>query len=249
METPGTVYGIHAVEELLANRLEAIDHIYFDKTKRSSQLFNLIKTCRKERLAYNLVPPLKVTQLAGTDKNQGVVALCSILPYCSPEELKTKIADKSAPILVLAASVEDPQNLGALIRSCVAFGVDALFLERKNTAPLSPAVAKASAGMVEHCTIVRPKNLEGIVREYGESGFTIVGARAAQGVPPALIDLKGPVIIVLGGEHRGIPPYLEKLCSRFVSIPIDKRVNSLNVAAAGAVIMYECVRQRQAAGI
>jgi 23S rRNA (guanosine2251-2'-O)-methyltransferase len=247
METLGAVYGIHAVEELLSKRLASIDHIYFDKTKRSPQLFNLIKTCRKERLAYNLVPPLKVTQLAGTDNHQGVAALCSILPYCSPEELKVIIAGKSAPFLVLAASVEDPQNLGALIRSCVAFGADALLLERKNTAPLSSAVAKASAGMVEHIAIVRPKNLEGIVREYGESGFTIVGARASEGVPPAQIDFMGPVIIVLGGEHRGIPPYLEKLCSRFVSIQIDKKVNSLNVSAAGAIIMYECLRQRQTA--
>jgi 23S rRNA (guanosine2251-2'-O)-methyltransferase len=244
METPSAVYGTHAVEELLTNRLGAVDHVYFDKTIRNAPLFALIKLCRKERLAYNLVPPQKVTLLAGTDKHQGVVAMCSIRPYCSPEEFKTKISGKTAPILLVAASIEDPQNLGALIRSCVAFGVDALFLERKNTAPLSPAVAKASAGMVEHCTIVRPKNLEGIIREYGESGFTIVGTHATRGVPPAEIDLKGPAIIILGGEHRGIPPYLEKLCARFASVPIDKRVNSLNVSAAGAVMLYECARQR-----
>ncbi|MBN1131393.1 MAG: RNA methyltransferase [Chitinispirillaceae bacterium] len=245
METPGAVYGIHAVEELLSKRLETVDHIYFDKTKRNPLLFRLIKTCRKERLAYNLVPPLKIARLAGTDNNQGVAALCSVRPYCSPEALDAKLAKVSTPLLVLAASIEDPQNLGALIRSCVAFGVDALLLERKNTAPLSSSVAKASAGMVEHCTIVRPKNLEGIVREYVKSGFTVVGARAAKGVPPVQIDFVGPVVIVLGGEHRGIPPYLEKLCTCFVSIPMDNRVNSLNVAAAGAVIMYECMRQRQ----
>lgn len=244
METPMAVYGIHAVEGLLTKRLEAIDHVYFDKTKRSTPLFNLIKICRKERLAYNLVPPLKVSQLAGTDKHQGVAALCSFLPYCSPEELKTRIAGKTAPLFVVAASIEDPQNLGALIRSCVAFGVDALFLERKNTAPLSPAVAKASAGTIEHCTILRPKNLEGIIREYGESGFAIVGTHAARGVPPGEIDFKKSIIIILGGEHRGIPPYLEKLCTRFTSVPIDTRVNSLNVSAAGAVMLYECARQR-----
>jgi 23S rRNA (guanosine2251-2'-O)-methyltransferase len=244
MDSPAAVYGTHAVEGLLTNRLAAVDHVYFDKTARSAPLFSLIKLCRKERLAYNLVPPQKVTLLAGTDKHQGVVALCSIMPYCSPEELKTKISEKAAPLFVLAASIEDPQNLGALIRSCVAFGVDALFLERKNTAPLSPAVAKASAGMVEYCTIVKPKNLEGIIREYGESGFTIVGTHATRGVPPAEIDFKGPVIIILGGEHRGIPPYLEKLCTRFASVPIDKRVNSLNVSATGAVMLYERARQQ-----
>lgn len=239
------VYGIHAVEELLATRLETIDHIYFDTTKRSSPLFNLMKICRKERLAYNLVPSLKLAQIAGTDKHQGVAALRSIQPYCTPEKLKDRIAGKKAPLFVLAASVEDPQNLGALIRSCVAFGVDALFLERKNTAPLSPAVAKASAGMVEHCTIVRPKNLEGIIREYTAAGFAVVGTHATRGVLPAQIDFTVPTVIILGGEHRGIPPYLEKLCTCFASILIDPRVPSLNVSAAGAVILYECGRQRE----
>jgi 23S rRNA (guanosine2251-2'-O)-methyltransferase len=245
METPAAVYGIHAVNELLSSHLEAVDHVYFDKTRRSPSLFTLLKLCRKERLAYNLVPPFKVTRLAGSDKHQGVVALRSFLPYCSPEELEKKISGKHDPLFVLAASVEDPQNLGALIRSCVAFNVDALFLERKNTAPLSPSVAKASAGMVEHCAIVRPKNLEGIIREYAGRGFAIVGTHASAGTPPDEVDLTGPVIILLGGEHRGIPPYLEKLCAAFTSIPVSIKVNSLNVSAAGAVILYECTRQRR----
>jgi 23S rRNA (guanosine2251-2'-O)-methyltransferase len=244
MDTSTVIYGIHAIEELLASRLESIDHIYFDKTKISAPLFNLMKICRKERLAYNLVPPLKLEQLTGTPKHQGVVAVCSIQPYCTPEELKNRIAGKPSPLFVVAASVEDPQNLGALIRSCVAFGADALFLERKNTAPLSPVVAKTSAGMAGHCTIVRPKNLEGIIREYKDAGFTVAGTHASKGVPPQQIDVTGPTILVLGGEHRGIPPYLEKLCTCFASIPIDKRVPSLNVSAAGAIMLYECQRQR-----
>jgi 23S rRNA (guanosine2251-2'-O)-methyltransferase len=244
MDTSTIVYGIHAVEELLTKNLEVIDHIYFDNAKRSEPLFALMKICRKERLAYNLVPTVKILQLAGTDKHQGIVAVRSVQPYCSPDELKKKIEGKQAPLFVLAASLEDPGNLGALVRSCVAFGVDALFLERKNSAPLSATVAKASAGMVAHCTILRPKNLEGIIREYGEAGFRIVGAHAEKGTPPARIDLTGPTIIVLGGEHRGIPPYLEKLCAEFASIPMDKKAQSLNAATAGAVMLYECTRQR-----
>jgi 23S rRNA (guanosine2251-2'-O)-methyltransferase len=245
MDTSTLIYGIHAVEELLGEHLESIDHIYFDKTKINAQLFSLMKICRKERLAYNLVPPLKLAQLAGTDRHQGVVAVRSIQPYCTPDELKKKIEGKPAPLFVLAASLEDPGNLGALVRSCVAFGVDALFLERKNTAPLSATVAKSSAGMVEHCTILRPKNLEGIVREYGASGYAIVGTHATKGKLPSQIDCTGPTIVVLGGEHRGIPPYLEKLCTEFASIPMDERAQSLNVSAAGAIMLYECVRQRR----
>ena len=246
-ENATVVYGIHAVEALLAARLETVDHIYFENEKRGPALFNLMKLCRKERLAYNLVPPQKLSQLAGTDKHQGVVALCSVKPYGTIEELKATIAGMKAPLFVLAASVEDPGNLGALVRSCVAFGVDALFLERKNTAPLSPTVAKSSAGMVEHLNILRPKNLEGIVRDFSLSGFKIIGTHAEKGVPPSQLDLTGPTMIILGGEHRGIPPYLDKLCTGFASIPIDKKAQSLNVASAGAVLLYECGRQRGSA--
>jgi 23S rRNA (guanosine2251-2'-O)-methyltransferase len=243
-ESSTVVYGIHAVEALLSTRLETIDHIYFENGKRSLPLFNLLKVCRKERLSYNLVPPQKLAQLAGTDKHQGVIALCSVKPYGTIEELKKNIAGRAAPLFMLAASVEDPGNLGALVRSCVAFSVDALFLERKNTAPLSPAVAKSSAGMVEHLAILRPKNLEGIVRDFALSGYKIIGAHAEKGSPPSALDLTGPTMIVLGGEHRGIPPYLDKLCTGFASIPIDKKAQSLNVASAGAVLLYECGRQR-----
>jgi 23S rRNA (guanosine2251-2'-O)-methyltransferase len=238
------VYGIHAVEALLETRLETIDHVYFENEKRSLPLFNLLKICRKERLSYNLVPPQKLAQIAGTDKHQGVIALCSVKPYTSLDELKQTIAGKPAPLFLLAASVEDPGNLGALIRSCVAFSVDALFLERKNTAPLSSAVAKSSAGMVEHLSILRPKNLEGIIKDFAQSGFKIIGTHAEKGVAPSALDLTGPTIVVLGGEHRGIPPYLDKLCTGFASIPIDKKAQSLNVASAGAVLLYECGRQR-----
>jgi len=237
-------YGIHAVEALLTTRLESIDHVYIDNSKRSQPLFNIMKICRKERLAYNLVPQQKLDQLAGTDKHQGAVALCSVQPYTTPEELREKLAGKKSPLFVVAASLEDPQNLGALVRSCVAFGVDALFLERKNTAPLSAATAKASAGMIEHCTILKPKNLEGILRGYRETGFSIVGTHAGKGLPPSKIDLTGPAVIILGGEHRGIPPYLEKLCTVFASIPMAHQAQSLNVSSAGAILLYECVRQR-----
>ncbi len=250
MEPSETViYGIHAVEELLRERLEAIDHVYFDSGKRSVPIFNLMKTCRKERLAYNLVPTTRLNQVAGSDSHQGVVAVCSVQPYCTPEELAKKIAGIDAPLFVLAASIEDPGNLGALIRSCVAFGVDALFLERKHTSPLSPAASKSSSGMVEHLTILRPKNLEGIIRDYAARGFAVIGAHAGKGAPPDTLNFAGPTILILGGEHRGIPPYLEKLCTSFASIPIDPKAESLNVSAAGAVLLYEAGRQRRSQGI
>lgn len=244
MNNENIVYGIHAVEELLKSRISSIDHIYFDKDRKSMPLFNLIKLCRKERLSYNLIPEMKLQQIAGSPKHQGVAAVCSIKPYCGIDELKQRISSKKNPLLVIAASVEDPGNLGAIIRSCVSFGVDGLILERKNTAPLNAAVAKSSAGMIEHLCISRPKNLEAIIGNFASEGFTIAGAEVEKGGLPGEIDLTGPLILIAGGEHKGIPPYLAKQCTKFITIPLSDSAQSLNVSAATAVLLYECARQR-----
>jgi len=238
------LYGIHAVEEVLKNRLSSVDHVYFDKDRKSQQLFNLIKICRKERLSYNLVPELKLRQLSGTTKHQGVIAICSVKPYCTPDELKQRVSSILNPLLVLPASVEDPGNLGTIIRSCVSFGVDALLLERKNTSPLNAAVAKSSAGMIEHLCIARPKNLEAIVGDYVANGFTMIGTDVNKGDNPQQVNFTGPTILVVGGEHRGIPPYLIKHCTKLISIPLSSQAQSLNVSAATAALLYESARQR-----
>lgn len=244
MQSENLIYGIHAVEELLNTRIQAVDHIYFEKEKKNQAIFNLMKLCRKERLAYNLVPENRLQQLSGTTKHQGVVAVCSVKEYCTIEQVQQNLTDKNNPLILIPASVEDPGNLGTIIRSSVAFNVDALILERKNTAPLNAAVAKSSAGMVEHLCIARPKNLEGIISDFIQKGYSVVGADVDKGKNPSDLNLKGPLILILGGEHRGIPPYLSKLCTDFVSIPINKTAQSLNVSAATAVLLYECSRQR-----
>jgi 23S rRNA (guanosine2251-2'-O)-methyltransferase len=141
--------------------------------------------------------------------------------------------------------VEDPGNLGSIIRSSVAFGADALLLERKNTAPLNASVAKSSAGMIEHLCIGRPKNLEALVQDFRSKNFAVIGAEMKKGKKPEETDFTGPLILILGGEHRGIPPYLNKLCTGFVSIPMTEKTQSLNVSATASILLYEIARQRK----
>lgn len=238
------IYGIHAVEELLKSRKQDIEHVYFDKDKKNADLFNLIKLCRKERLNYNLVPEIKLNSLSGSSRHQGVVAFCSIKHYCSTEELEQIISVKEAPLLLVAASIEDPGNLGAIIRSAVAFGVDALLLERKNTVPLNASVARSSAGMVEHLPVSKPRNLEGFLKKLAEKNFTIAGAHMHKGDTPGNVPLTGPVVLICGGESRAIPPYLDKLCTTHLKIPMSPDAQSLNTSVAAAILMYECMRQR-----
>jgi 23S rRNA (guanosine2251-2'-O)-methyltransferase len=238
------VYGIHPVTELLKSRLSSIDHIYFEKEKKSGFLFEIMKICRKERLSYSQIPDTAMCQFAGTNHHQGVAALCSVLPYTPIETIRKSCSAKKDPLLILPASIEDPGNLGAIIRSSVALNADAILLERKHTAPLNASVAKSSAGMVEHIAVARPKNLEGVIIELKNEGFHIIGAEMKQGNQPQFIDFKGPIVLILGGEHRGIPPYLSKLCSTFTSIQMNEKAQSLNVSVTAAILLYEIARQR-----
>lgn len=239
------IYGIHPVSELVANRLRHIDRIYFDATRNSGGLFELVKSCRKERVSYQMVPPKKLDMLAGCAKHQGVVALCSVKEFTAAESLLAALEKKtSAPLLFLPASVEDPRNLGSIVRTCVAFGVDAILLEKKNTSPINATVAKTAAGMLEHISLVKPKSLEGLLSELKKRGFCVVGAESGAESNPHHVDFNRPVVIVTGGENRGIPPYLSKLCDTRVSIPMAEAGHSLNVGAAAAILLYECSRQR-----
>jgi 23S rRNA (guanosine2251-2'-O)-methyltransferase len=238
------VYGIHPVEELLAARRQDIEHIYFDKDKKSAALFELIRTCRKERLSYNMVPEIKLNSLTGNAKHEGVVAFCSVRPYNNAQDLDKIIQEKPAPLFVVAASIEDPMNLGAIIRSCVCLGADALLLERKNTVPLNATVSRCSAGMIEKLCIVKPRNLEGTIGEYIEKGFSVIGAAMENGISPVENDFTRPTVLITGGEHRGIPPYLQKLCTQNVSIPMSPGAHSLNASVSAALLLYECMRQR-----
>ncbi len=240
-----TVFGLNAVKELLTTRLKDIDKLYFDADRQSSALFELVKECRSLRLSYQMVPTQKLNDLTNRSNHQGIVALVNEKSFVEIEDIHKIIAESDRlPLLVIPASVEDPRNLGAIIRSCVAFGVHALLLERRNTAPLGGGVAKTSAGAVEHIAIAKPRNLEGIVRDFKTAGYSIVGADIKGTATPATTSFCQPTILILGGEDVGIPPYLSKLCDSIVSIPMLPDAQSLNVSVAAGILLYECMRQR-----
>lgn len=239
------IYGIHAVEELLSRRINQIERIFFDAERTKGNIFALLKQCKKNKLPYQCVPGKRLDQIAGTIKHQGVVALCTVKPFEDMDSILHRIEGAaSPPLLLVPASLEDPRNLGALIRTCVAFGVNAILLERKNTTPLGATVAKSSAGMLEHMPVVRPPNLEKVIKELAIKGFSVIGAVAEADKKPHQVDLSGPTVIITGGEHRGIPSYLKKLCTDFAGIPIVKKVQSLNVSVAASIMLYECIKQR-----
>jgi len=248
VEPEPVIFGIHPVEELVRTRPHQIERMYFEQPTGNSPLFQLLKECRRQRLVYQVVRRQKLDYLCGTAKHQGVVVVCPVKAFLPVEQLRG-IVEKAGShgLLLIPSSIEDPRNLGAVVRSAAAFGVQAILLEQKHSAPLGSLVSKSAAGALEHIEVCRPHNLAQVVTDLKKSGMRVVGAEAGEKAKPREIDLTGPLVMVLGGEHRGIPPYLRNLCDAVAGIPMCDAVQSLNVSVAAGIMLYECFMQREVA--
>jgi 23S rRNA (guanosine2251-2'-O)-methyltransferase len=185
-------------------------------------------------------PAEELTRLAGSSDHQGVVAEVDQYPYADPGQL---LADP-ATLLVALDQVQDPRNLGAVCRSAEAAGAAGAVIPQRRAAAVTAVACKASAGAVEHLAVARVRNLADWLRKAREAGFWIWGADA--GAPNAYteVDLRGGTVIVLGGEGKGLRPRVAGACDGLISIPQRGRLESLNVSAAAAVILFEALRRR-----
>ena len=185
-------------------------------------------------------------ELAGDKgRHQGVLAIAEPKGYVSMEEVIQLARDRGeAPLLVMLDSVQDPQNLGAIMRSAESFGVHGLVIPERRACGVTPAVIKASCGAWEYLPVARVKNLSRAIDLAKEQGLWIVGALAEAEKPIFDVDLRGSIGIVLGGEDRGISRLAAEKCDFLVRIPTMGCVPSLNVSVACGIILYEAIRQR-----
>lgn len=189
----------------------------------------------------------RLNDVAHTEHHQGVAAYFDGRQLDNAEALVRLLgaADRSWPaVFVCLDGVQDPQNLGSLARSAEVMGVTALILPRHRTAPPSSAASKASAGAIEHLTLVRVVNLVQTLRQLREHGVTVVGLDAAGDSRSDQVDLRSAVALVVGAEGEGLRPLTRRHCDHLVSIPIGGRVQSLNASVAGSLLIYEMARQR-----
>jgi 23S rRNA (guanosine2251-2'-O)-methyltransferase len=185
----------------------------------------------------------ELERLCGSPDHQGVVAEVDPYPYADPASVL-----QGADRLVLALDqVQDPRNLGAVCRSAEVAGASAVVIPERRAAEVTAVACKASAGAVEHLDIARVRNLADWLGEAREAGFWIWGADADSRQVHSDVDLTGPLVLVLGGEGRGLRPRVASACDGLMAIPQTGRIDSLNVAAAAAVLLFEAVRQRSPA--
>jgi 23S rRNA (guanosine2251-2'-O)-methyltransferase len=174
------------------------------------------------------------------------VAVVADYRYREVEEiLAAAAASKRPPLVVLLDGVEDPHNLGAIVRSAHALGAHGVVVPRDRAAGVTPSAAKASAGAVEHVPVARVTNLVRTLEELKEAGIWAVALVPDGDQDLAQVDMKGPTALVIGGEGQGIRPLVRKCCDHVARIPMVGRVGSLNASAAAAITLYEAARQRR----
>jgi 23S rRNA (guanosine2251-2'-O)-methyltransferase len=240
------VYGVNPVKELLRAGGEGLAELWLAEGARGPALLELERQARQAGARVKHAPRQKLDRLAESDRHQGVVAVVSAdFAYTTLEEaLATAKARQEPPLLVILDGVEDPQHLGAIARSAVAFGAHGLVIPKDRAVGVTPTVVKASAGLVARCPVVRVVNISRIIEELKELGVWSVALAADGEADLASLDLKAPTALVLGSEGSGIRALVRKTCDRSARIAIAAPVESLSVSAAAAISLYEAARQR-----
>jgi 23S rRNA (guanosine2251-2'-O)-methyltransferase len=231
------IYGFHPVRETLRHRPEDVNRV-FVAVRGGARREEIIRLCSSLDISLDFLSAAELRKRVDGVHN-GFAA--------EVERRSTPVAGGDPKLVVLLEDVQDPRNLGALLRVCEGAGVGRVLIRDRGSSPLSPTVRKTSAGASEWLAIDRITNSANAIRALKEKGYWVYGADAA-GVAAWDLDLSGPVVLCLGGEARGLRRRTRELCDGLVSVPMRGRVESLNVATAAAALLYEAVRQRQMQG-
>lgn len=235
--------GRNALRELLASG-RAIDKILVAKGEHEGSLGQLLHEARERNIPIIETEARRLDSMTGGARHQGVIAYAAEKEYVSIADLFAVARERGeAPFFVICDGVEDPHNLGAIIRTAECCGVHGVIIPKRRSVGLTAAVSKASAGAIEHMPICRVTNLAMAIDELKEQGVWVYAADM-DGQPYANCDLKGAMALVLGSEGFGISRLVKEKCDFVLSIPLWGKVNSLNVSNAAAVLLCESARQR-----
>lgn len=244
------LYGLHPVEEALRAGKRRFDHVCVARERNDQRLQRIIDTCREAGVRLRVEPREHLTHLARTAAHQGVVAVVRPQATLELEDLLEGSGNpdsKAARLMLALDGVEDPQNLGALLRTADGAGVDGVILTERRSAPLSPVAIKASAGASEYVRIARVVNLVRSLEQIKEQNIWVIGLDERGSMDYDQFDYATDCLLVLGREGAGLHDLVRKTCDHLMKIPMSGGVSSLNVSAAGAVVLYEAARQRRAA--
>ncbi len=239
------IYGINSVTEALKSRGRAFEWVGMAKERHDLRLQRLIEDCRKIGIPVRFLQRTELDRMAGNAAHQGVVAVTSAKQYNDLEDVINAKRGKYSLIVVLDG-VEDPHNLGAILRTADAAGANGVVIPERRAAAVTGAVTKASAGASEHLPIAKVTNISRTIEDLKENNIWTVGLDERPDQTYDAIDYNMDCALVLGGEGKGLHDLVKRKCDFLVSIPMLGKVPSLNVSVAAAVVLYEIVRQRRA---
>lgn len=239
------IYGIHAVREALENGQRRCYKIVLEKNKKQERLSALLDLARGMQITVESLHTAAFRKKFGTEAHQGICGYFSPIVTLNLSELMDRsFALTAQPVLVLADEIQDPQNMGALIRSAHVLGMQGLIIPERRSAPINETVAKCSSGAVESLPIATVTNLNRAIEDLKESKFWIVGVDMDGERPCYDFEFNMPIALVIGGEGKGVRPLIKKACDFTVSIPMDSNLGSLNAATAASIVFYEIQKQR-----
>jgi 23S rRNA (guanosine2251-2'-O)-methyltransferase len=240
----GRVYGRNPVLVLLRSGGRRADEIAVLAGGRGP-LGEVVALARRAGVKVSFRTRDQLTAMAGSNEHQGVVARVTSAEYVDLEDLLPIPAGCGQPAFFLALDqVQDPRNLGAILRTAEAFGVHGVVIPKHHAVGLTDAAARTAMGAVERIPVARATNLVSALETIKESGIWVYGAVLGEGVAPWAADLRAPLCLVLGSEGEGLRPLVARACDALVAIPMAGGAESLNVAAAAAILCYEVARQR-----
>jgi 23S rRNA (guanosine2251-2'-O)-methyltransferase len=242
----GRIYGRNPALELLRSRGRRADEVAVLAGGRGP-LDEIVALARRAGVKVSFRTREQLTAMAGSSEHQGVVVRVAAAEYVDLEALLEVAPARGEPAFLLALDqIQDPRNLGALLRTADALGAHGVIVPKHHQVGLTDAAARTSMGALEHVKVARETNLVTALDTLKKSGIWIYGSVVSGGRPPWAVDLRGPICLVLGGEGGGLRPLVARTCDIQITIPMRGQVGSLNVGAAGAALCYEVVRQRRA---
>ncbi len=240
------IFGINPLLEALKSSKCRILKIYVSSRRRDKGMEKLIHNAKIRGIKFKSVDLKTFQKICPWDNNQGVAGIVSNKELVSVEEIiDLSLKKEPYPALVLLDHIEDPRNLGSIIRSAEILGIRGVIIPKDRAADLTPVVSKSSSGALEYIPISRVANILNTIRLLKEKGFWIIGAKEGSTNYCFSFDFKRPVALVLGAEGKEFRPLVEKNCHEIVSIPQLGRVNSLNVSCAAAILFYEILKQKE----
>lgn len=234
------IYGIHSVTEALRAEDRSLERILVQRGKANPRLQKIIELARNRGVPVRFESPEVLHQKASTPNHQEVVAEVSPIEYVELSD----ILRHHPTLLLMVAGVEDPHNLGALLRTAEAVGVEGVLIPSRRACPVTPTVVKCSAGAALHLRIARIGNVRQTLEKLKREGLWVVGLDPAGTTHPSLLDTSLPLVVIVGGEQDGLSRLVRQHCDFLTALPMKGRVASLNLSVAAGVFLYQVLLRR-----